>query len=162
MKGRAFTVEGANALLPHVRATFRRIKTGQDAARRRADQMAVLDALWGEALLEPTNPDHDELQAHRTALTRIRRAIEQLILDRLTNVGIRLPVGGIDHGLVDFPSTLDGRWIYLCWHAGEDEVGYWHETGAGFGGRTLLTPDLASRLGLAGDPALEDDSALDF
>lgn len=159
---RAFTVDQANALLPHVRATFRRIHAGREAARRRADKLAVLEALWGDAVYEPVNPDHGELQAHQRGLERIGRAIERLIRDRLTGAGIRFPAGGLDHGLVDFPTTLDGRWIYLCWHAGEDEVAYWHEIDAGFSGRRVITPEIAERLGLAGDPALEDDSALDF
>ena len=74
----------------------------------------------------------------------------------------RLPAGGLDHGLVDFPTTLDGRWIYLCWHAGEPEVAFWHETSEGFAGRRPITPELAERLAIDGDPALLDDSSLNF
>lgn len=162
MTQRAFTVEQADALLPHVRATLRRIQAGQEEARARADKIAVLDALWGDAVLEPANPDYDELEAHRKGLTRIQRAIERLVHERLTGVGVRLPAGGLHHGLVDFPSTLDGRWVYLCWHAGESEVTYWHEIDAGFAGRSRITPELEARLGSEGDPALEDDSVLDF
>ena len=162
MTRRAFTVEAANAALPHVRATFRRVRTGRDAARRRADKIAVLDALWGDAILDVSNPDHGELLAHRQALIRIRRALEHLIEDRLTGQGIRVPPGALEHGLVDFPSTLGGRWIFLGWQAGESEVRYWHEIDGGFAGRTPITDELATRIGLAGDPALEDDSALDF
>lgn len=162
MVRRAFTVEQANALLPHVRATFRRVQAGGEAARRRLDKIAVLEMLWGEAVGDPENPDHAELLAHRKALDRIGRAIDRLVRDRFTNAGIRLPAGGLEHGLVDFPTTLDGRWVYLCWHAGEDEVGYWHEVTGGFAGRRRITPDVAARMGLAGDPALEDDAALDF
>lgn len=162
MTQRAFTVEQADALLPHVRATLRRIQAGQEEARTRADKIAVLDALWGDAVLEPANPDYDELEAHQKGLTRIQRAIERLVHERLTGVGVRLPAGGLHHGLVDFPSTLDGRWVYLCWHAGESEVTYWHEIDAGFAGRSRITPELEARLGSEGDPALEDDSVLDF
>ena len=162
MTRHAFTVKQANALIPHIRATFRRIQAGAEAAQRRADKIAVLDALWGDALLQQDNPDHDEFLEHRKALARIRRAIERLIQDRLTDVGIRLPTAGLDHGIVDFPSTIDGRWVYLCWHSGEQHVGYWHEIDAGFRGRLLITPKVEARLGLVGDSALEDDSALDF
>jgi len=41
-------------------------------------------------------------------------------------------------------------------------VAYWHEVSAGFAGRRPVTPELDARMGLAGDPALEDDAALDF
>lgn len=162
MSRHAFSVEQANSLLPHIRATFRRIQAGRDAARRRADKIAVLFALWGEGVREPDNPDYAELEAHEKSLLRIGKAIEQLVAERLTERGVRLPAGGLDHGLVDFPTTLDGRWVYLCWHAGESEVTYWHETSDGFAGRRPITPDLIDRLGVEGDPALEDDSSLDF
>lgn len=162
MPRHAFSVEEANALLPHVRATFRRIRAGMEALRRRADKIAVLDVLWGKEIREPDNPDHDELVAHRRSMARIQRAIERLVEDRLTERGIRFPAGGLEHGLIDFPTTLDGRWVYLCWHAGEDRVEYWHEVTAGFAGRRPITPDVAERMGLQSDPALEDDSALDF
>ena len=44
----------------------------------------------------------------------------------------------LDRGLVDFPSLRDGREVYLCWQEGEDEIGFWHEPDAGFGGRRPL------------------------
>ncbi len=162
MPHRAFTVAQADALLPHIRATLRRIDAGREAARRRMDKIAVLHALWGEAVSAEDHLDHQELAAHRRSLGRIHRAIERLIRDRLTMQGIRFPPGGIEHGLVDFPATLDGRWVYLCWHAGEERVSHWHELDAGFSGRRPLTPDVEARIGVAGDPALEDDSVLDF
>ncbi len=44
----------------------------------------------------------------------------------------------LDRGLVDFPSLREGREIYLCWEEGEDEIAFWHEPDAGFGGRLPL------------------------
>lgn len=44
-------------------------------------------------------------------------------------------VKGIKEGLVDFPSVRDGREIYLCWKAPEQEIRFWHEMDAGFAGR---------------------------
>ena len=41
-------------------------------------------------------------------------------------------------GLVDFPSRLDGRTVFLCWRLGEPEVLHWHELDAGFAGRQPL------------------------
>jgi len=162
MSRHAFTVQQADSLLPHVRATFRRIQAGREAARRRSDKIAVLHALWGDAVREAGNPDYEELKSHEKSLERIGRAIERLVSERLTERGIRLPAGGLDHGLVDFPTTLDGRWVYLCWHAGEADVAHWHETHEGFAGRQPVTPELVAKMAIAGDPALEDDSALDF
>ena len=44
----------------------------------------------------------------------------------------------LDRGLVDFPSIRDGREVFLCWEEGEDEIGYWHDLEAGYGGRQPL------------------------
>jgi hypothetical protein len=162
MSRHAFSVEEANSLLPHVRATLRRIQTGRDAAQRRVDQLGALDALWGDAVQTPANPDHDEYLRYRRSLGRIHRAIERLVRQRLNERGIRFPLGGLEHGLVDFPTTLDGRWIYLCWQAGEDEIRFWHEIGGGFAGRRPLTPKILLRLARPDDAARDDDSVLDF
>ena len=42
-------------------------------------------------------------------------------------------------GLIDFPSTKNGRIVLLCWRIGDgDEIEWWHETDAGFAGRQPL------------------------
>jgi hypothetical protein len=41
----------------------------------------------------------------------------------------------IDEGLIDFPSYRDGKLVYLCWKRGEEQIEFWHEIEAGFGGR---------------------------
>ena len=46
------------------------------------------------------------------------------------------PKGG--EGLVDFPSELDGRPVYLCWKLGEPEIQFWHEVDAGFAGTSAV------------------------
>jgi hypothetical protein len=32
----------------------------------------------------------------------------------------------------------EGREVYLCWRLGEEDVAFWHELQAGFGGRQPL------------------------
>ena len=44
----------------------------------------------------------------------------------------------VDRGLIDFPTLRDGEEVYLCWLLDEDEIGFWHEPGAGFAGRRPL------------------------
>jgi hypothetical protein len=44
----------------------------------------------------------------------------------------------LDRGLIDFPALRDGREVYLCWEEGEDEVAFWHDVDAGYGGRQPL------------------------
>jgi hypothetical protein len=153
MHRHAFTVGEANALLPLARATLRRVRAAAEAARRRADRIAVLGVLWGEDVRRTAHADHPEYRAHRSAIDRIRRRVERLVEERFTARGVRFPPGGIEHGLLDFPTTLDGRWVYLCWRMGEERVGYWHEADAGFAGRRAITDDEAARMGPPPGPA---------
>ena len=48
-------------------------------------------------------------------------------------------------GLVDFPSMMDEREVYLCWRYGEEEVAYWHELNAGFTGRQRIRAAVGSK-----------------
>ncbi|HIG18228.1 MAG TPA: DUF2203 family protein [Candidatus Handelsmanbacteria bacterium] len=101
----AFTVDEANEMIPGVRATLNEIQGLRDGARSTVDQLAVLDALWGDLVSQEDNPDHEEYVQHRQSLSECRRAIEELIQGRIVDRGIRFPVGGLEHGLVDFPTT---------------------------------------------------------
>jgi hypothetical protein len=147
MRGKIFTVAEANALLPRARAAMGRVRAAGAAARRRADRIAVLGVLWGARVRDPSHTDHAEYRRHGEALARIRRRVERLVAREITARGIRFPPGGIEHGLLDFPSTLDGRRIYLCWQDGEGEVEFWHDTHAGFAGRRPITSEQAARIG---------------
>jgi hypothetical protein len=45
----------------------------------------------------------------------------------------------VERGLIDFPAVRDGQEVYLCWLMDEEEsIGFWHDTGGGFGGRQPL------------------------
>jgi len=44
----------------------------------------------------------------------------------------------IDRGLIDFPSFLGGKEVFLCWELGEDDVEFWHELDTGYAGRERL------------------------
>ena len=58
-------------------------------------------------------------------------------LDELVAEGIVLR--DIERGLIDFPAQAgDGRWYWLCWLQGEEEVGWWHWPDEGFAGRAPL------------------------
>ena len=68
-----------------------------------------------------------------------RDDIFRLVEEKIDSIHQRgILVKNIEHALVDFPSILENREIYLCWHGGEDEILYWHEIDVGFSGRRPL------------------------
>lgn len=44
-------------------------------------------------------------------------------------------VKDLDRGLVDFPSILAGREVFLCWEQGEADIEHWHDLDSGYAGR---------------------------
>lgn len=162
MPRKPFTVHDANDLIPVLEVVFARIDALKTEARQLFDRLQVLELLWGDRLLEPANPDHAEGAVLREEIETGVGEIERLVREELLGRGLRFPTGGLEHGLVDFPTTWEGRWIYLCWRRGEPALQFWHEVDSGFSGRQPLTSQQVRWVGRGDDPVLPDDSVLDF
>lgn len=162
MARKAFTVSEANSLIPALREVFRGIGHYKSRIRERGRKIEVLHLLWDGNVVNSANPDHEDFAAHRRAIAKDVGEIERLVREEIIARGIRFPTGGIESGLVDFPTTYEGRWVYLCWQSGESELLYWHETDTGFPGRRRLTDQQREAMGVEDDPGNVDDSALDF
>jgi hypothetical protein len=122
-----FTLEEANALLPSVRLILRKIQRSRRSlsAYRDEAKLAAEGAEQGGGGMEG-----GELYAK--ILTNFTEELAEL-----DGIGVQLK--DFDRGLVDFPSLRDGRVVLLCWQLGEgDELEWWHDMDAGFGGRTPL------------------------
>lgn len=152
MSLRAFTVEEANELIPHLEGIVREIQEARERARDHYEKLQILDALWGEEVTEEENPDHGEYRQRRREISRATRRIKATVETEIRARGVRFPVGGLEYGLLDFPTTYDGRWVFLCWHRGEPEVGYWHEVDLGYRGRRRITDEQARVMGREDDP----------
>lgn len=124
MTEKLFTVKEANAALPELRAALDAIHEIKQSLGENAD----LEALWSKA---PTNGGGKEGRTYMAALEQISEK-----LNVIAHMGILLR--DIDTGLCDFPSLREGRKVFLCWKADEDEVRFWHGTDAGFAGRQPL------------------------
>jgi len=144
---RIFTVEEANGLVGEMESLIAEVERLGGHLDRHRRELQILDALWGPKVLETENPDHGEFEKCRTEVDGTVKRIEELIRDEILARGIRFPAGGLEYGLLDFPTTLDGRLVYLCWKRGEPQVGHWHEIDGGFAGRRPLTTEHATRMG---------------
>lgn len=144
-------MDQANALLPLLEEAFLAVDGLREKLSRRMDRLKILDALWGERVRDATNPDREEFLAERAAVRRLIREIESIVEERVVFLGVRFPQGGLEHGLVDFPTTWEGRIVYLCWQRGEPELLAWHEVDGGFRGRRSITPEQSARMGREGE-----------
>ena len=121
---RHFTRAEANALLPQLKALLNQLREAKDELT----DAEAHEALSGAA---PGNGGGEEGRQVGVAFLEVRR-----LLETIEQSGIVLR--DIDRGLVDFPAVIDGSEVYLCWELDEDDVAYWHDMDAGYGGREPL------------------------
>jgi hypothetical protein len=162
MTRKAFTVEEANDLIPHLEDVLAGLRDCVRQVEQNHEKLQLLEVLWGERVREAGNPDHGEFASLQSGMRGAAHQIEELVQREIAGRGLRFPSGGLDQGLLDFPTTWQGRWVYLCWKSGEKRITAWHEIDGGFAGRQPLTADQARRMGREDDPAHIDDSMLDF
>ncbi|MBT4096509.1 MAG: DUF2203 domain-containing protein [Gemmatimonadetes bacterium] len=161
MSRRPFSVNQANAMVPTLEEIFERLDVHRTVWTGHYERLQILDAMWGEAVEQQTNPDHEEFLTERRELQRASDTIDSVVQRDLLGQGLRLPAGGLENGILDFPTTLEGRWVYLCWRRGETQISHWHEIDGGFRGRQELTDENTIAMGRL-DEDIPDDSALDF
>ena len=71
---------------------------------------------------------------------QIQELMEQLqsYLTELEEVGCFYKDWNFSIGLVDFPTVIDEKEVFLCWRSDEDAIRYYHEIDAGYAGRKLI------------------------
>lgn len=121
-----YTVEAANKTLPLVRRIV------SDAVRdywRWQEKIRRYEEVSATRKVDQPNEEAEQLERETQDLAR---EIEGYV-EEIRQLGVEMKA--LDTGLVDFPSEVEGRPVWLCWQLGEDSVQYWHETDAGFAGR---------------------------
>lgn len=130
---KTFTLSEAQTLLPVVEALVRR---AQVAAEQAGEMEQEMQALSQRIFL--AGGMHVNVAAAAKRRARRERALEEAkaTLAEIDEIGVQ--VKDLHQGLLDFPSTLDGQVVLLCWKLGEKEIGYWHTPEDGFAGRKPL------------------------
>jgi len=147
MASKMFTVAEANALIPTLEAVLAEIGSRMKKVHRTAERLQVLDVLWGQKILAKDNPDYSEAQSFRMQIATLLGEIEDIVEREIQARGLRFPQGGLEYGLIDFPTTWQGRWVYLCWRKSEPIIASWHELDEGFSGRQDLTLEQVRGMG---------------
>ena len=122
MSDKLFSVEEANALLPHVAPALVELREKFEEATEIRVRMTRAAAGNGWS---------DKREQWGRTLARVAE-----LMERLQEWGVELK--DVATGLVDFPTTMEGREAYLCWRLGEPEVSFWHFKEDGFPGRRPL------------------------
>jgi hypothetical protein len=129
VRERSFTIEQADAQVPRLEALIGRVQRCALSLRTERDRMAA------ELAVPPDQVPVDRLLAARPNLRRVVEDLDAAI-GAIEALGVELK--DMELGLVDFPATLGGEAVYLCWQFGEDRVRYWHHRAEGFAGRRRL------------------------
>ena len=87
--------------------------------------------------------------AHLDVVSLSRRRAEsdkaiQRAKDALSEIeAIGALVKDLDMGLIDFPCSVDGNTVLLCWKFGEPRITHWHATNEGFAARKPINDRIA-------------------
>ena len=122
MTDKQYSVDEANALLPYLAPALVELREKFEEATEIRVQLTKAASGNGWS---------DKRDRWSRTLGRVAELIE-----RLAEWGVELK--DISTGLVDFPTTIQGRDAYLCWRLGEAEVAHWHFKEDGFQGRRPL------------------------
>jgi hypothetical protein len=152
---RFFDVDEANTTLPEVRTILESLRDERAELIRLRDLVVERQATEAPSeapteanvggtgrAAEPAEPTEADAKANDTELRVLRLRMQGVIdqmqagVARIDELGITLRE--IETGLIDFPALASGRQIWLCWRLGEEDVGWWHELGDGFGNRHAL------------------------
>ena len=119
-----YTRDEARALLPQVREWLQQLVRLRDEQERLDKRVASL-----------MNPGQDI--GGNLINTSIRTLAQmQEILEEFQRREIFIKE--LDRGLVDFPSIIGGKEVFLCWEQDEEDIEHWHELDSGFAGRERL------------------------
>lgn len=119
-----YTIPEARALLPQLREWLAELA----GLRRRLRQ---LDERLAQALADGADLGGDSVNEMVRLAARLNGLLKEF---RQRDIQIK----DIDRGLLDFPSIIAGREVFLCWEQDEDDIEYWHDLDAGYAGRERL------------------------
>ena len=75
--------------------------------------------------------------------SRIQKFADDIdkFMQELEEIGCYFKDWNFSIGLIDFPAIIDGKEVFLCWRSDEEDIVYYHDVDAGFGGRKIIPPE---------------------
>lgn len=119
-----YTREEARELLPQVREWLSSLSEFRRSLERYDKRLGGL-----------MNPGHDVGGDLVNNWIRTLASMQQVLVEFQRR---EIMIKDVERGLVDFPAIIGGREVFLCWEQGEEDVEFWHDLDAGYGGREHL------------------------
>lgn len=132
---KVFTLKEANEVLPRLTPMLQELRSTRELILKLEVEIDTLEIIAGSPSSESVPPAVSQKVEEYTKLVNRFYAL----IDQIHETGCILK--DVDIGLVDFYTLYKGKVVYLCWRAGEPEVGFWHDIGSGFSNRQPIEND---------------------
>jgi hypothetical protein len=144
---KTFSLDEAQSLLPVLESLLKRAIEGKKAAGEVESGLSELARriyVSGGMTVDVAKVARQraEMEGH---LQLVRESMAEI-----DSIGVQ--VKDLDAGLLDFPCTMDGQVVLLCWRMGETSIEHWHTVEAGFQGRQPLDDRFRRRTNSGGRP----------
>ena len=119
-----YTRDEARQLLPLVKQWLEELTRARDLLTHYDEHLGKAMGLGDDLGGEMVDKYVKTLAAVKEILTRFRNR--------------EIQIKDLDRGLIDFPSFVAGREVFLCWDRGEEDIEFWHDLTSGYAGRERL------------------------
>ena len=119
-----YTRDEARALLPQIRQWLEQLNRHRHDLERFDKRLTSLTADGHDTGGEMVNNWIRTLTGMREVLVEFQRR--------------QIFIKDLERGLIDFPSIIGGKEVFLCWEQEDEDVEFWHDIESGYGGRERL------------------------
>ena len=119
-----YTRDEARALLPQIRRWLARLTEQRQEVQKREKQLQEL-----------MTPGRDVGGPLVNSWLRTVLEVQDILLEFYRR---DIQIKDLERGLIDFPTLMDGKEVFLCWEKSEPDIGFWHDIESGYAGREKL------------------------
>jgi hypothetical protein len=119
-----YTREEARALLPKIRIWLDKLEEYRFSLEKNDQRLAGLMASGQDLGGDLVNRSVKVLGGMKDLLQEFQ--------DR------QIFIKDLRRGLIDFPSLIGGREVFLCWEKDDHDIEFWHDIDSGYAGREPL------------------------
>jgi hypothetical protein len=119
-----YTRTEASALLPQIRGWLAQLAEHRQELQKHEKRLQEL-----------MSPGRDVGGPLVNSWLRTMAEVQKLLLEFYRR---DIQIKDLERGLIDFPTLMDGKEVFLCWEKSEPDIGFWHDLESGYAGREKL------------------------